>query len=232
MPKLKSADSVSELALARIAYPVTSLGPGRRLALWTAGCCRRCRGCISPDILVARPEHRIEVNRVIERIVAVGASLEGLTLSGGDPLDQPEGITVLIDALKTHFPEWNVISYTGHRLESLQQQPTTAAALQRIDLLIDGDYRARQPSPHPLIGSANQRLLPLNKTGEALLQRIEAEREQAPHFNLARGDGTEALLVGVGTAQSRAHFHKKAGLRPWLETTKQNCAEITTAATS
>ncbi len=33
-----------------LAWPVTSLGPGRRVVLWVAGCRKRCPGCISPEM--------------------------------------------------------------------------------------------------------------------------------------------------------------------------------------
>ncbi len=38
-----------ELSLSRVHFPVTTLGPGRRLGIWFQGCSIRCPGCISAD---------------------------------------------------------------------------------------------------------------------------------------------------------------------------------------
>lgn len=37
------------LALSRMHFPVTTLGPGDRIGIWFQGCSIRCTGCISKD---------------------------------------------------------------------------------------------------------------------------------------------------------------------------------------
>ncbi|WP_461325238.1 4Fe-4S cluster-binding domain-containing protein [Bradyrhizobium diazoefficiens] len=37
------------ISVSRIHFPVTTLGPGRRLGIWFQGCSIRCPGCISMD---------------------------------------------------------------------------------------------------------------------------------------------------------------------------------------
>ena len=49
-----------------LAYPVTSLGPGRRVVLWVAGCSRRCPGCISPELLTSDAGQEVAVERVLD----------------------------------------------------------------------------------------------------------------------------------------------------------------------
>ena len=39
-----------KLSIARIFYPVKTLGPGNRVGIWTTGCLRGCQGCISPEL--------------------------------------------------------------------------------------------------------------------------------------------------------------------------------------
>ena len=93
------------MKIARMLAPVHALGPGRRVALWTQGCRRRCRGCISPEL---RPPGREEVPEpLLASIIRETADREdcgGLTVSGGDPFDQPEALLRLLRLLRS-LPE-------------------------------------------------------------------------------------------------------------------------------
>ncbi|MEM7016481.1 MAG: 4Fe-4S cluster-binding domain-containing protein, partial [Pseudomonadota bacterium] len=61
LPKLPiSKTSSNSINMARLAYPVTALGPGRRVVLWVAGCSLRCKDCITPELLDS------EQGRIIE----------------------------------------------------------------------------------------------------------------------------------------------------------------------
>lgn len=54
--------------IARMYYPVKTLGPGERIGIWLAGCSRNCKGCISTDFKSETAGRRIEVGRLIEMI--------------------------------------------------------------------------------------------------------------------------------------------------------------------
>lgn len=54
--------------VARMYYPVKTLGPGNRMGIWLAGCPRNCRGCISPDFRSESAGRPIEVERLMEMI--------------------------------------------------------------------------------------------------------------------------------------------------------------------
>ena len=77
----------------RIYFPVTTLGPGERVVVWTCGCTKRCPGCANPELWETRPEAAIEP----ARLAAVLNDLAGrtgahrITFTGGDPLDQARG---------------------------------------------------------------------------------------------------------------------------------------------
>ncbi|MDI2129528.1 pyruvate formate-lyase-activating protein [Yinghuangia seranimata] len=69
-------------------------GPGTRFVLFTSGCPLRCLYCANPDTQRMRNGHRTTVDEVMTRIAGfrdfVRTAGGGVTLSGGEPLLQPE----------------------------------------------------------------------------------------------------------------------------------------------
>ncbi|HQC53167.1 MAG TPA: 4Fe-4S cluster-binding domain-containing protein, partial [Lentisphaeria bacterium] len=68
-------------------------GPGLRLVVFLQGCPLRCRYCHNPDTWATAvgQETRVdEIMRRIQRLRPYFGRRGGLTLSGGEPLQQPE----------------------------------------------------------------------------------------------------------------------------------------------
>lgn len=122
--------------------------------------------------------------------------LEGLTLSGGEPMDQARALASLVDRVRARR-DLGVVCFTGYRLEELMEADHLAL-LRRVDLLIDGPYRLAEHADLLWRGSANQRLL-------ALTPRY---RGAVPEPWLDRGAGLEFRLLADG----RLSF---SGVPPW-----------------
>lgn len=166
------------LYLDRVLYPVTALGPGRRVALWVAGCSRHCPGCANPELWERRPEQRIPVARlcrVLERLFREKRP-DGLTITGGEPLEQSEGLCALLEGL-TSLPE-DVLLYSGFQREELEGRPKAKRLLRRVSVLIDGAYVEEKNRPDIVLrGSCNQRIWFL---------RPEAEKRYEDYLRLGR----------------------------------------------
>ena len=195
-----------ELALHSLAYPVTALGPGRRVALWVAGCPLRCPGCITPELLEGDSGRLVSIEDLATRILSLDCDLSGLTLSGGEPFAQPGGLSNLLDRVRRARPTWNVIAYSGFRLDRLRGMgEDVAELLARVDVLVDGPYLADRPSGHALAGSGNQEVHFLTPVGRSMRSAVEALPWQSA--NLAVGDGVSMLVGIIGPARRRAYHH-------------------------
>ena len=84
--------------IARILYPVEVLGPGKRVGIWVCGCRRGCKGCSNPELWEPRPEYEVTTEEIMSLIkrIAEANEIDGFTVSGGEPMDQAEALSELI----------------------------------------------------------------------------------------------------------------------------------------
>ena len=91
--------------------------------------------------------------------IAANPILDGVTLSGGDPLLQPEAMAAFLRLLKERTGQ-NVWCYTGYTLEECLADPARRECLRWIDTLVDGRYvEALRDLSLDFRGSSNQRII-------------------------------------------------------------------------
>ena len=133
-----------------------ALGPGLRYVVWVQGCPFRCPHCETPEGRSFSPNKLININELAQDIIS-RPEIEGITISGGEPMEQAGLLADLLGLVSARRPELNVISYTGYLIEQL----TTKDALRFIsclDVLIDGPYIHEKNDNIGLRGSSNQRV--------------------------------------------------------------------------
>lgn len=148
----------------RILYPVTSLGPGKRLCIWVSGCGAHCKGCANPELWRQRPEQYISVEDfafAIKKNIDESV-IEGITISGGEPFDQAADILKLIDLLAFNV---DILVFSGYSYDEIKKNDTVKnKLLSNIDVLVDGRYVEELNDGHSsLKGSSNQRIHILNE---------------------------------------------------------------------
>lgn len=148
--------------VSRLHYPVTTLGPGRRIGLWMQGCSIRCPGCISVDTWEAG-RGKCELSAVLDELRRHADEADGLTVSGGEPFDQPEALSAILHAWST-MSEGAVLVFTGNEREAVA--PWLADNPGLIDALVTGPFRSDRPQTLALRGSDNQELHILTSAGE------------------------------------------------------------------
>ncbi|MCG3212433.1 MAG: hypothetical protein FOGNACKC_06103 [Anaerolineae bacterium] len=156
-------------------------GPGRRVAVFFQGCAIGCRGCQNRALWSHAGGEVVAVADLAARLLAecdkAGPSTSpfvklrkhlrtghrNITISGGEPFEQPAALAALTRRLKSAGA--HLIVYTGNVYEALVQNPATAEALADIDILVDGPYIIGQDSSTMQYrGSRNQRPIDLAAT--------------------------------------------------------------------
>lgn len=146
-------------------------GPGNRFVVWFQGCTLRCRGCYNPETHTTGPRNVTSVGSLLQRITAETDGLDGVSITGGEPFEQPHALLALLRGLRERI-DLSVLAFSGHTLEEIQQRPHGDEILGLLDVLISGRYSEGQRLGHGLRGSANKRIHLLSDRHS--LEEIEA----------------------------------------------------------
>jgi anaerobic ribonucleoside-triphosphate reductase activating protein len=150
----------TKLTTVRLQDQTTALGPGKRAVIWFHGCALNCPGCIAKEMNEATSFTKWTPADLAKWVLS-RPDIEGVTLSGGDPLDQnAEALWELVDTIRTKS-KLTLLCYTGKTLGQLQHAPTDSfihKILSAIDLLIDGPYVETLNNGSLWRGSANQQV--------------------------------------------------------------------------
>ena len=147
-------------------------GPGRRAVLWFQGCTLNCSECWNQ---ASHPFKGAPTdgNHIIQRIIGLhrAGDIEGLTFSGGEPMQQARSMLELIERLRqAGAPSLSFGMFTGYTLHELERGryftfedcrdkvSTWLLIRPRLDFAVMGRYNRLAPTALPLRSSGNQRL--------------------------------------------------------------------------
>lgn len=201
-----------EISLSRVHFPVTTLGPGRRVGIWIQGCSIRCPGCISSDTW-AKKAPGTTVDELLVRVGSWLKECDGVTISGGEPFEQAPALELLLRGIRK-LTTANILVYSGKRFSALTEEPSVTAGL--IDCMISEPFELDSPQTKYLMGSDNQRMTfltplggkvfgPLNRLAEDSDRRLDVMFDEDGVVWLAgipgRGDMArlQVLLEEKGT---------------------------------
>lgn len=180
----------------RLHWPVTTLGYGKRIGIWFQGCSIHCPGCCSRDTWALDGGSEVTVDGLLQWVDKHPLEeVDGFTISGGEPFDQPGGLEALLRALRERHcfdGQQDILVYSGYPMERLQQRH--AHMIGSIDALVTGPYRLGRLAAH-MRGSDNQLLHVLTPLGLTHYDHIDAtptENRLQVHF-----DGQSVWLIGI-----------------------------------
>ena len=140
-------------------------GPGVRVSLFVSGCNHHCHGCHNPqtwDAAAGQPFTEETLDELIELLRP--DYIQGLTLTGGDPLypENRQTICEICDCVYRVFgSKKDIWMWTGYSYEDIKN----LKVLNLIDVLVDGSYiESKRDISLPYMGSSNQRVIDLRES--------------------------------------------------------------------
>jgi anaerobic ribonucleoside-triphosphate reductase activating protein len=74
-------------------------GPGLRAVVWFQGCTLGCPGCFNLATHDSQAGRHADTESLAAEILALGTRIEGISISGGEPFQQPEALLDLLSRL-------------------------------------------------------------------------------------------------------------------------------------
>lgn len=182
-------ESDPELALHAIERRSRANGPGVRTVVWFQGCDLGCPGCFNPGTHDRAPVLTVRAAALAEQIAAE-PGIDGLTISGGEPLQQPAGLLALLRAVRARR-DLSILMFSGYRRAEIEAQPLGPAVLAELDVLVDGRYVAPLALGRGLRGSANQQVRLLTA------RHREADVAGTPIAEIRIGPDGQIVATGV-----------------------------------
>lgn len=166
-------------------------GPGVRFVIWLQGCTLGCPGCFNPLTHAAEGPTTPVVDLAAQLAAANGPGkmLDGLSLSGGEPMQQPAVALALLRTARALG--MSTLMFSGYTIDEIRAIPEGRDVLAQLDVLIDGRYVSTERLATGLRGSANQRIQLL--TDRYTLAQVEA----TPVAEIRIGPTGELALTGV-----------------------------------
>lgn len=146
-------------------------GPGKRIVLWCSGCHIRCPGCTNIHLWNKDSGKQYSTLEVYNYILSQ-TNIEGITLHGGEPSEQLEAFTELLEMCGSRY---NKILFTGKEIEDfVTEQEKIFIGL--FDIVKCGPFiQSKLGSEFIFMGSSNQRII--NQTNRIQIDLNKKEQQ-------------------------------------------------------
>ena len=136
-------------------------GEGIRTSLFVTGCTHCCYNCFNEeyqDFSAGKEWTEEDTQRLLSYVVAPSCS--GLTLLGGEPFQNIDGLVPLVDRVLEVAPQKPIWVYSGYTYEEILACPHKRQLLERCHILVDGKFVDALRDPALAFrGSSNQRII-------------------------------------------------------------------------
>lgn len=180
--------------LSRIHFPVTTLGPGRRIGIWFQGCSIRCPGCISMDTWT-HGRGTTTIAEVVDAISPWLSTADGITVSGGEPFDQREALFELLARLRA-LTAADILVFTGYPWITISEAISSRPPL--IDAIVTKPFDIDERQTLALRGSDNQQLHMMTPLGRARFESFDRTIDESDRsFDVMFDENGDVWLAGI-----------------------------------
>ena len=180
--------------LSRIHFPVTTLGPGRRIGIWFQGCSIRCPGCISMDTWT-HGRGTTTIAEVVDAISPWLSTADGITVSGGEPFDQREALFELLARLRA-LTAADILVFTGYPWITISEAISSRPPL--IDAIVTEPFDIDERQTLALRGSDNQQLHMMTPLGRARFESFDRTIDESDRsFDVMFDENGDVWLAGI-----------------------------------
>ena len=110
--------------------------PGTSLTIWVQGCSIRCKGCWNQKFWSFKGGYPVKPQTIVD--LALKENVDGITLLGGEPLDQSHQIRELMSLAKKN--DLGLMLYTGYELKEIMADPIKKECFHLADIVVSGRY--------------------------------------------------------------------------------------------
>lgn len=161
-------------------------GPGCRFVIWVQGCSLHCKGCWNTEMWSFDKKTEYSVTDLVNMIDK--EKVEGVTILGGEPLDQLSEVYNL--CFQCQQLGLSTMVFTGYELSEINN--TDKSIIKSVsDILIVGRYDENlRTTDNQWIGSTNQQILFLTK------RYADYEIQDANYMEIDIDENGKCILLG------------------------------------
>jgi anaerobic ribonucleoside-triphosphate reductase activating protein len=168
----------------------------QRMGVWTQGCSLpKCPDCVSRHTWSQSAGKRVPVEGLLRLARRQSVRPLGLTISGGEPTDQPAAVAELARGFRAGFPGSEIVLYSGLRWPVLRARHPELVEL--LDVVVAGPY-VRTLAATPLAGSGNQEV----KLLTPLARELYRDWRSWPLHVVQVASRADARLVSIGIPET------------------------------
>lgn len=142
-------------------------GPGVRTTIFLTGCTLNCKNCFNKEYQNFHFGKVFDEKAFDEVMDCLSdANISGLSVLGGEPFDNLEGLREFITKVRAKS-EKDIWIYSGYTFEELLEKDGAMDVLKNIDVLVDGRFvEDLKDLKLKFRGSSNQRIIDMKRTLE------------------------------------------------------------------
>lgn len=193
--QFEPSDGAMDISLHAILPSSRANGPGVRMVIWFQGCTMGCPACFNP---LSHPRARtwvVSIADMLKKIVNATSEVEGVTISGGEPLQQVTALEALLRGIREKT-DLSILLFSGYTRVEIERMPLGPSILGMVDVLIAGRYVRSLQCGRGLRGSSNQEVCFLTpRYGPDDISRIPAAEVRIGANGVVEVSGIRPLQI-------------------------------------